>query len=195
MEDCAVKDYLIAVIPSIIVSIATCISIWVGYIQLKKQIKNSPQTAKEYLKILLELLENIEIVQTAVTFEGKFCPIIEHRMPTLAANDNEKDYSFSQRAFQFRLVVRRIIRGCQEVNALTPTKQLPKLKKCLTQIKVFFKDEMVGLNAFFLHGVAEDFPCSEKKYKDQERYSAKLQSFYTVLENLIEEEISKLRKV
>lgn len=118
-------------------SIIPLIGVYVSHQGLKKQIKNSPKVAEEYLKVLLELLENLDILKEGLRYRGKYCPIIEHRCPTLSPNDGEGDFSYAQRAHFFRSIGRKAIRNCRQIICLTSEDDLRGIQRQVKEIKKY----------------------------------------------------------
>lgn len=175
----------------------TILAICVSHRGLSKQLKNNQQIAKDYLPILLELLENLDILQMALVYKGKFCPIIEHRCPSLSPNDGEADYSYAQRAQLFFVAGRKIIKCCREVIFLTPEGDLPKTKNKLTEIKTFLmhtkpgqKSSLEKIHQELLLAIAE-----REVTDDCFSYFEIISNFHADLDKLIELELPILRKL
>lgn len=169
----------------------TLIGIISSHFLLKKQIKNSPQIAKEYLSVLLQLLENLQILETAMIYRGKFCYIIEHRCPTLSLHDGESDYSYAERAHLFLIKVRELIKNCREIIFLTPTKDLPQTIEIIRDIKKYLIQEERKTHTTLLNGISEQDHWDRNQC---DNYARQFNSFYQHLDDLIEKELPNLRK-
>jgi hypothetical protein len=117
-------------------TVATLITSFQENRRRKKQ--NKYQDAKANLPILLEILEDLNILEQAYVFNGRFSPQLEHREPTLSNVDGDGlKMSFAQRGHQFQMIGYRIIRNCRKMLFLTPKGHLPEVWKICGDIKKF----------------------------------------------------------
>jgi hypothetical protein len=63
--------------------------------------QNSSRDTYEYLNILLKILKNLDILQNALIYGGRFCDRIESRCPSIVLNEKDGEISVADRVFQF----------------------------------------------------------------------------------------------
>ncbi len=144
----------------------------------------------------------MDILKEGLFYKGKLCPSIEHRCPTFSANDGEADYSYSQRAHIFFVAGKKAIKNCREIIFLTPAKEIPEIKKKVKEIKEFFmernpgkKDTLEQIQQCLLSTIAEEDQRDRSASKSCSNFYDKISAFYRELDELIEVELPKLRKV
>ena len=187
---------------SIVVLGGTILTVFFSYKSINKQIKNSPQIAKDFLPTLLEIVENLDLLDEALCFDGRLCPSIEHRCPTLSQGDGEADYSYAQRAHLFLSSGRKIVKNCREIIWLTPKGDLSETIEKLKEIKEYLTEKEPGkrstlgrIHQYLLSVMGGEEREINRKEGEGQVYKEKIPSFRDSLDQLIEEELPKLRKV
>lgn len=136
MEKMNFTDYFFTTLGGVATLIITG---FFGILNIKKQLKlqKNYQDTKDNLPILLEILNDLNILHQAFLFKGTFCPLLEHRCPTLTQQDSfkEGEMSYAQRTYQFHLIGLRVINNCRKIIYLTPKKNLPETLKICKKIK------------------------------------------------------------
>jgi hypothetical protein len=198
-----IKSFFKVVLPSSVSS--SLISHWAVSKQQKKQ--NQYQDAKEKLPILLEILEDLEILEQAYIFKGKFCPLKEHRCPDLSAVDGDAllKLSYAQRVHQFRIIGHKLIRNCRRMVYLTPKGHLPNVLMRCSEIKNFlchkefldsktYFDLMIGCLLNYMAATNEkDCPKIDNVViSEMNKFVIKLREFYDRLDEDIQKELPNL---
>jgi len=159
--------------------------------------QNKYSDAKENLPVLLSILEDLNILNQAYVFCGKFCPQIEHRMPTLSNKDGDgPNMSYAQRAHQFRMFGYRIIRNCKTMIFLTPPSHLPQvIAVCKEIVKSLEhrKNRLTKIRLDYISNVM--LSCLSKKESANDemmRLAQQFQKWHDDLNQAIEKELSSL---
>jgi hypothetical protein len=120
--------------------------------QLLNNLQNQYQDAQNILPVLLAIVEDLEILEQAFIFNGRFCPLIEHRCPNLLLDDDNivSNMSYAQRSNQFYMIGRRIVKNCRTIIYLTPVNHLPQITKTCKNLIAFLLDTKQGSNTSYL---------------------------------------------
>ena len=162
----------------------------------KKQ--NRYQNAKENLPILLKILEDLEILEQACVFNGKFCPLIEHRCPMLSDEDgNGLNMSYAQRGHQFRKFGHRIIRNCRKIIFLIPKEHMPQVLAICANINRFLCSKKSLNSKTYLDSTIDYLIIclGSKAINNNDSindFAKKLREFHNELDEKIQEELPRL---
>jgi hypothetical protein len=192
---------IVSIISSIITLLGVLIGVYISHRGLKKQLKNDPQNAKDYLLIFIELLDNLNILTMGLLYRGRYCPLIEHRVPKFSQNDGEADMSYAQRAHFFFAIGYKIIQNSRKLIFLIPKADLPEALSKVKEINEYLtvtkneqtKSTLEMIETAILHSVAESKPSNVGS--DCDKYYKQLLKLSRDLESIIEKELPELRKI
>lgn len=164
----------------------------------KKQNKN--QVAKECLPVFLQLLEDLEILEYAFIHNGCFCPLIEHRCPSLSNDDGDGlRMSYAQRGHQFLMVGRRIIKNCRQLYFLIPQEYMLKTLPTCLKIENFLcqkqsRNSKSHLDLMITRLISSLVRQDASANSEQREFAERLHQFHNDLETNIQEELPKFNK-
>lgn len=103
--------------------------------------------ARATIPVVIEILEDLEDLQQAFIFRGRFIPGIEHRCPDIQFDDgtNENQISIAERTHQLRLIARRVLCNCRKVIFLLPENVMPETVKACKAIRDVWIEKAPGM--------------------------------------------------
>ena len=192
------SGFAITITTNIITAIATRKSL------IKKfSLNRNWQDSKEYLPILINLLEDLKTLQYAFlhhsSIDQTFCPNKEHRIPTITKHDSEKkgEFSIAQRHFYLLTFGINILDNCRRIIYTVPKGQLQKTKALCKEIKLFLdakeKDKKFSID-YLIYTLSSTLGKSVSKEDlfNLNQIAETMLSFYKRLDETLEEEFSSL---
>ncbi len=198
-KDLGTDNYL-----AIVALLITIIGWFVTSRQIRRQffLQKNDTDAKLHLPVLLELLENLSLLESGLTFRGLHWPSKGgHRVPFFSRDDVEGQVSYAKRGNDFLLLGQLIIKNCRTIIYLVPTGKMPKTLTICKSIKEFLNEKKEGQCSKVELMARQVMLCvaNSTEGKNNSRQEAELDSvekkiskFHKDLDLAIEEELPNL---
>lgn len=171
--------------------------------------------ARANIPVVIEILDDLADLQQAFVFRGRFIPGLERRCPDIQFKDSkaENQMSVAERAYQLRVIARRMLNNCRKVIFLMPKNVMPETVKACKAIRDTWTSKEPGKKHAYeikINAIASilqddcdrsEFPMAAQQQLSQSRQkiwdddeklceaiARELEKFHTDLEACAEEE-------